>query len=178
MEILRCGINDLDQLHEISCRTFVETYGEDNTPENMKSHLATVFNKGRLARELLDPKVKYYFANVNGAVVGYLKLNFEGAQTEIKDNESVEIERIYVLKEHQGKKIGKCLMDKALEVARSSDKTCIWLGVWERNVKAIGFYERNGMKKFGTHVFRLGAEEQMDILMRLELTPESVLSHV
>lgn len=169
MEILRCSIDDLDQLHSISIRTFLETYEADNTPENMQSHLKTVFSKDRLALELSDPRVHYYFARLNGSVVGYLKLNFDGAQTEIKDDKSIEVERIYVLGEHQRKKIGQRLFDKALEVARTADKTYLWLGVWERNVKAIGFYERNGLERFGTHIFRLGMEKQTDILMKLEL---------
>jgi ribosomal protein S18 acetylase RimI-like enzyme len=171
MEILRCSVNDLDQLLEISYMTFLETYGADNKPENLQFHLNTVFNKNRLKLELSDPNVHYYFAMFNGLVIGYLKLNFDGAQTELKDDESVEIERIYVLRVHQGKKIGQQLFEKALEIARRSDKTCLWLGVWERNVKAINFYEQNGLRRFGTHIFRLGTDQQSDILMKRELRP-------
>jgi len=101
--------------------------------------------------------------------IGYLKVNAAQAQTDLHEEHSLEIERIYVLNAYHGKKVGQLLYDKALEVASHLAKTSVWLGVWEKNPRAIRFYEKNGFEAFGTHGFKMGDDEQNDILMRMHL---------
>jgi ribosomal protein S18 acetylase RimI-like enzyme len=102
-------------------------------------------------------------------VVGYLKLNFGQSQTELKDSKALEIERIYVLKEFQGKNIGQLLYEKAIQIANQNNAEYVWLGVWEENEKAIKFYTKNGFVAFDKHIFKLGDDEQTDIMMKLTL---------
>ena len=102
-------------------------------------------------------------------VIGYLKLNFGDSQTELKDDKSAEIERIYVLQEYQGKKVGQLLYEKALQIANAYKADYIWLGVWEENPRAIQFYKKNGFTEFDKHIFKLGEDEQTDIMMKLSL---------
>jgi ribosomal protein S18 acetylase RimI-like enzyme len=102
-------------------------------------------------------------------VIGYLKLNFGASQTELKDNNALEIERIYVLKEFHGKKVGQFLFDKAIEIAKEYHVAYVWLGVWENNKRALQFYTKNGFVEFDQHIFVLGDEAQTDIMMKLEL---------
>jgi ribosomal protein S18 acetylase RimI-like enzyme len=103
-------------------------------------------------------------------VIGYLKLNVGASQTEVKDNDAIEIERIYVLKSFQGKRVGQLLFDKAIQIAKEQNAEFVWLGVWEENKKAIQFYTKNGFVEFDQHVFVLGDEAQTDIMMKLELS--------
>ena len=112
----------------------------------------------------------FYFAELDNQVIGYLKLNFGGAQTELKDNKALEIERIYVTKAFHGKKVGQLLYNKAIEVAKEKSADYIWLGVWEENQKALQFYKKNGFVEFDKHVFVLGDDAQTDLMMKLELT--------
>jgi len=81
----------------------------------------------------------------------------------------MELERIYVLEEFQGRSYGAVILQKVKEVAISAQKQFIWLGVWEKNTRAIIFYERYGFKKFGTHPYYIGTDKQTDFLMRLDL---------
>ncbi|RZJ33041.1 MAG: GNAT family N-acetyltransferase, partial [Flavobacterium sp.] len=126
-------------------------------------------SREKLAAELADGNSKFYFAMLNDSVIGYLKLNFGSSQTELKDDNAVEIERIYVLREFLGKEVGKLLYDKAIEEAEKADADYVWLGVWEKNSRAIRFYQKNGFVEFDKHIFRLGSDEQTDIMMKLEL---------
>jgi ribosomal protein S18 acetylase RimI-like enzyme len=105
----------------------------------------------------------------NTKTIGYLKLNFGAAQTELKNEQSLEIERIYVLKEFHGKNIGQLLYDKAIQIAKEKNVNYVWLGVWEENLRAINFYKKNGYVAFDKHIFKLGDDEQTDIMMKLEL---------
>ena len=101
--------------------------------------------------------------------MGYLKLNFGDSQTELKDQKALEIERIYVLKEFHGKKVGQLLFEKALKIAEEKKVDYVWLGVWEENLRAINFYKKNGFEEFDKHIFKLGNDEQTDIMMKLKL---------
>jgi diamine N-acetyltransferase len=102
-------------------------------------------------------------------VIGYLKVNSADAQTELKNLQALEIERIYVKKEFQGKKAGQFMYEKALELANQQKAPYLWLGVWERNAKAIRFYKKNGFVEFDKHRFMLGSDEQTDLLMKVDL---------
>jgi ribosomal protein S18 acetylase RimI-like enzyme len=113
--------------------------------------------------------VQYYLATAAEEPVGYLKLNFSAAQTEFKDEHALEIERIYVAKAYLGAGVGQLLINKAIAVAQESGLECVWLGVWEKNPRAIRFYEKQGFKQFGSHSFMLGQDEQTDILMKISV---------
>lgn len=162
-------IDDVDQLQKIGKQTFIETFSEGNTPENMTKYLEEGFSIEKLNGELLDENSLFYFAILNNNVLGYLKLNFGKSQTELKDDKSLEIERIYVLKEFHGKSVGQILYQKAIEIAEKQNYRYVWLGVWEENVRAINFYKKNGFVAFDKHIFKLGDDAQTDIMMKLEL---------
>src|SRR5690554_41482 len=170
MKITRITTNEIDQLQKIGRQTFYETFSTGNTQENMQKYLDERFSIEKLTAELNDKNAIFYIAQLENKIVGYLKINFGDSQTELKDDKSLEIERIYVLKEFQGKKIGQILYDKAIEIAKQKDADYIWLGVWEENPRAIKFYKKNGFVEFDKHIFKLGNDEQTDIMMKLKLT--------
>ena len=160
---------DLEQLQKISRQTFLETFSGGNTEENMKKYLEESFSFEKLAAEINDRNSEFYFAIFNNTPVGYLKLNFGSSQTELKDNNAIELERIYVLKEFQGKNVGQLLYEQAMQVAKEKNASYIWLGVWEENPRAINFYRKNGFVEFDKHIFKLGDDQQTDIMMKLQL---------
>ncbi|WP_207492834.1 GNAT family N-acetyltransferase [Aridibaculum aurantiacum] len=169
IEIVQAGPADVYQLQKIGRQTFQETFSAGNTEENMRKYLEEGFAIDKLAAELANPHSLFYFAKLGEAVIGYLKLNFGKSQTELQDEQALEIERIYVLKEYHGKKVGQLLYEMAIQVASQSNSQYVWLGVWEENQRAISFYSKNGFKEFDKHIFKLGEDEQTDILMKLEL---------
>ncbi|WP_068943883.1 MULTISPECIES: GNAT family N-acetyltransferase [Chryseobacterium] len=161
--------NDIAELQEISKKTFSETFSKDNTEESMAQYLETSFAAEKLLTELSDKNSEFYFARLDHKVIGYLKLNTGLSQTEMKGDHALEIERIYVSKEYHGKKVGQALYDKAMAIATEKNADYVWLGVWENNLRAINFYRKNGFKEFDKHIFRLGNEEQTDIMMKLDV---------
>lgn len=169
IKIIPVKLSDLAQLQKIGRLTFFETFAAGNTEENMKNYLEEGFSEDKLSRELADPDSQFYFAILGDDIIGYLKVNFGSSQTELKDISALEIERIYVLKDFHGKKVGQLLYDKAIALAVEMNKKYVWLGVWEENLRAIGFYKKNGFIEFDKHIFKLGDDEQTDIMMRLEI---------
>lgn len=170
ININQIDIKDIERLQAIGRQTFTETFAAHNSAENMAKYLEEAYADEKLSAELNDPNSVFYFAELDNQVIGYLKLNFGGAQTELKDNKALEIERIYVTKAFHGKNVGQLLYNKAIEVAKEKSADYIWLGVWEENQKALQFYKKNGFVEFDKHVFVLGDDAQTDLMMKLELT--------
>ncbi|WP_462250665.1 GNAT family N-acetyltransferase [Ekhidna sp.] len=167
--IQRVKLDELSQLREIGKRTFLESFGDQNKKEDMDAYLEKSFAENQLMSELSDDSSEFYFAKLDGQIIGYLKVNYENSQTEIKDSDSLEIERIYVIKEFHGQKVGQLLYKKALDIAVSKNMKFLWLGVWEKNPRAIRFYEKNGFVTFDKHTFLLGSDMQTDLMMKLNL---------
>lgn len=164
--IKKANAQHLSSLQKVGRQTFLETYASGNTEADMEAYLQEEFSIKKLKEELSDPNSEFYLALTEDKIVGYIKLNSGAAQTDIKDKNAMEIQRIYVLKEYQGKQIGIALHTKALEIAKQKKLDYLWLGVWEENPKAIQFYEKIGFIAFDKHVFKLGKDEQTDIMMK------------
>ena len=166
MRITSLTVNDVSILRGIARDTFIETFSEANKAEDMDRYLSERFSEDQLAQELSNPESFFYVAEVNGHVVGYLKLNTAHAQTEPQAADALESERIYVLSNYHGNGVGQALYHHAMSVAQDRKASYVWLGVWEHNPRALRFYEKNGFIAFGTHIFQLGNDQQTDILMK------------
>jgi len=164
-----CTPDDLNKLVELSRKTFAHAFREQNNPADFEHYLETAFHPRQLLSELKDANSTYYFVFDHTILIGYFKINQGAAQTDLKEVNGLELERIYVLDTYQGKHIGSWMLKQIAALARNRQKAYIWLGVWEYNTHAIRFYEREGFIKFGTHPYYIGRDKQTDWLMRLNL---------
>lgn len=153
-------------LLDFSKKTFYDFFAHLNDPANIEAYAAVAFTPQKMQAELSNPDSEFYFAMLDGQVAGYLKLNFGITQTEFRDKKALEVERIYVSGEHHGKHIGRQLLNFAVDTAINRQLDYVWLGVWEHNHKAIGFYQHHGFEIFSSHEFSLGDDRQTDLLMR------------
>lgn len=169
IKIYPVNLSHLTELQNVSRQTFYETFSALNTEENMKDYFEKNLSDEQLKKEIQTVGSFFYLAENQNQTVGYLKLNFGESQTEFKNHNFCEIERIYVLKAFQEKKIGKQILEFAIKKAKLAETENLWLGVWEENHKAIEFYKRNGFEVFDKHIFKLGEDNQTDLLMKLEL---------
>ncbi|RJE90530.1 GNAT family N-acetyltransferase [Paenibacillus sp. 1011MAR3C5] len=165
IHITKCMFEDINLLQDISVETFTETFENHNSPKNMKVYLEKAFNIKQLEMELSNHCSEFFFVYMNNEVAGYLKVNINDAQNEDMGDESLEMERIYIRSRFQRHGLGKCLLNKAIEVAMERSKKKIWLGVWENNDHAIAFYKKKGFVQTGVHSFFMGSDEQTDIIM-------------
>ncbi|WP_282936235.1 GNAT family N-acetyltransferase [Paenibacillus sp. RC67] len=161
----KCTLEDIGLLQEISVETFNETFMNQNSPKNMKAYLERAFNLKQIEKELSNISSQFFFVYFNSEVAGYLKVNTNDAQSEEMGDESLEIERIYIMSKFQKHGLGKYLLNKAIEITMEYDKKKIWLGVWEKNENAIAFYKKMGFVQTGAHSFYMGDEEQIDFIM-------------
>lgn len=169
IEIILVNKTEAELLRTISIQTFTETFANQNTESDMQKYISEKLSLLQLSKELENINSTFYFLKFKTKIIGYLKLNVKDAQTEDLGNDCIEIERIYVKKEFQGKDFGEVLMQKAIDFAKQIHSIFIWLAVWEHNTKAITFYKKLGFIEFDKHTFQLGNDLQIDIMMKLEL---------
>lgn len=163
------SLEEAQLLQDLSRLTYRATFQGTTSEENLQEHLDTAYDLARLETELRDPQVAYYFYQEGEQILGYLRLNEGQAQTESIHENSLEIERIYIHPDHKGRGLGQELMNFALDQARKRGKTAIWLGVWEHNAPALGFYQKNGFRQVGQHDFVMGDDVQTDLLYLKEI---------
>ncbi|MCE2779516.1 MAG: GNAT family N-acetyltransferase [Algoriphagus sp.] len=168
-ELRKATLSDLPELLALARTSFLQAFTVGNKPENVQAYLAEAFTEDKLTKEMQEPASTFIVASLGGKLVGYTKLNLAAAQADVQDPTSVEVARLYTLEEVWGKGIGQLLLDAGINFARQEGKTWLWLGVWEHNARAIRFYEKNGLRIFGSHPFPFGDEIQTDWLMRVEL---------
>ena len=168
-ELRKANLSDLPELLALARTSFLQAFTAGNKPENVQAYLAEAFMVERLTHEMQETASTFIVASLEGKLVGYTKLNLAAAQADVQDPASVEVARLYTLEEVWGTGLGQLLLDAAIAFAKQEGKTWLWLGVWEHNARAIRFYEKNGLRIFGSHPFPFGDEIQNDWLMRMEL---------
>ncbi len=164
--INKASAEDTDIIQKLGIQTFSETFAKDNTEEAMEKYLKESFNTEKVTAELKNPDSHFYIAWEEDNPVGYLKVNTGKAQTELQDDTSLEIERIYVKQSHHGKKVGQLLYDQALSIAQQLKKIIFVAGSLGRKPEGFKLLQENGFLEFDKHIFRLGNEEQTDLMMK------------
>lgn len=152
-------------LAEFGARTFYEAYIDMVSADVLKPFIESAFDVEVIRSELASPSVTFLIAEAEGAIAGYATMDLGDAPEPVGGDHPAELARIYVGEEWIGRGIGAELMRASLGHAERSGCDVVWLGVWEHNQRAIGFYERWGFRAIGHASFRLGDEVQTDILM-------------
>lgn len=171
IEIRPVQSDELTILRQIAIETQVDTFGEQNTKENMEAFLEKAYSMDQFKVEMLEPGSIYYMAWEGKGPVGFLRLRLNNESEAYLGKNAIELQRIYVAKNFLGRKIGFELMQQALTYARKEKFDWIWLGVWEQNFKAHEFYKRLGFERFSEHTFWMGPDPQTDWLLKLKLQP-------
>ena len=157
-------------LAEVGAETFSDTFAADNALENIAAYLAEAFSPEKQARELADPASMFLIGEAEGLTVGYARLKIGEAPAAISGRRPMEIARFYARKPWTGKGAGARLMQICLREAEHQGCDVIWLDVWERNYRAIGFYRKWGFVEVGIQGFQLGDDLQRDLLMARVVT--------
>lgn len=162
--------DDAEMLSKLGTRTFYDTFAKDNTPENIEAYLKASFSPEIQFDELSQPDNIFLVIESENTPIGYAQLILNSKDKAINRAKPLEIRRIYATQEYRGKGVGKELMQATICEARQRGCDCVWLGVWEKNQRAIDFYKKWGFREVGMHIFSVGADPQNDYVMELELT--------
>jgi GNAT superfamily N-acetyltransferase len=169
IKIRRANVTDAALLADLGWRTFDETFAEFNKAEDMAAYRAEAFGMEEQAAELADERARFFIAEVEGEAAGYAKLFFGDAPSCVKGERPCELARLYVEKKFLGCGVGAALMRRAIDEAKGAGCETMWLGVWEHNERAKAFYRKWNFREVGSHIFMLGSDAQIDLLLERDL---------
>ena len=166
---------DAAALSRLGADTFRETFEEENKKEDMARYLAAAFSPEQQTTEIADPRgtvlvAEHAAESPDAALVGYAHLVSGPTPEAIQGPEPLELKRLYVLRAWHGRRVAQALMDAAIDRARARGAKTLWLGVWERNPRAVAFYSKYDFARVGQHTFVLGNDAQTDWLLSRPLT--------
>jgi len=150
---------------DFGARTFRDAFGPDNRPEDIKQYIASSFSPAKIKAELSSPASTFLLAYEDDRLIGYVKLEDGKTPDSVKGPKPLELVRIYVDPTIIGKGYGSALMKACFEEAKRAGYETIWLGVWEKNERAIKFYKKWGFREVGSQNFVLGSDVQNDLIM-------------
>jgi GNAT superfamily N-acetyltransferase len=157
--------DDAAALATFAARTFADTFAADNTPADLQAHLARNFGVAQQTAELASPDVVTLLAETDGQLIAYAQLRHATPPACVTAPGSLELHRFYVDGASHGAGVAQRLMAAVQDAARAAGAGHLWLGVWERNPRAIRFYAKSGFVDVGSQTFVLGSDRQTDRLM-------------
>ena len=162
---------DAQLLTNLAYKTFWDAFAHHpkNAPDDLSHYMRQAFSVEQLEKELSDPDCSFIVAEKEGENAGYAKLVFGNIEPGITAERPVELARLYSHQRFLGEGVGQKLMEECFARAKEAGCDVVWLGVWEYNPRAHRFYEKNGFRVVGSHVFQLGADPQTDLLMQREI---------
>ena len=160
---------DVPVLAALGEEAFYSAYAGELAHEPLAAFAARTFDPARIVQEMKDQHGGYLLLEVDGEAAGLAQLRAGQAPDVVSGGEAVELSKIYLLDKWIGRGLGTRLMEACLNEARRRGYQTLWLGVWERNPRAIGFYEKWGFAAVGDSVFDFEGERQRDVLMSREI---------
>jgi ribosomal protein S18 acetylase RimI-like enzyme len=170
--ITRATAADAAQLARTAAALFEQAFGDANTPEDMTAYVGDAFSEARQGREIEDPRSRIWLARADdGTLVGYAHVRLDvSPSARAPHRRAAEIARLYADRRWHGRGLGAALMHACIDSARQESADLLWLGVWERNARAIAFYGKHGFRVIGHQEFLLGSDRQRDLVMAQDLT--------
>lgn len=162
MEYFRNGnLNDLEELQRISQTAYIEAFYDLLNREDVKEYVKIKYCMDSLKKEFEDISNHFLFLYADDDVVGYMKYI-------LKPN-SLEIDRLYMLRNFKGRGAGSKFINEAKDTAKLNGKKALTLGVLEINKPAISFYEKKGFTQYYRETVVIGKNEYCLLLMKKEL---------
>ncbi len=174
---IRRGLpTDSGSIAALARQTFEDSFGADNDPRDMAVYVDQSFGPHIQAAQLADPASCFLIAEAAGQIVGYARLLQSPAPACIPASHSVRLQRLYADREWIGRGVGAALMAACIDEAIRQGYEGVWLGVWDKNERAIRFYRKWGFRPVGAQPFVLGSDHQTDRIYWLS-TQSTVDSH-
>ena len=168
--IRRATADDADLLSGLARKIFLDTFGPQNSPEDIAIHERKSYSRDIQLRELNDESLTYLIAESDGLAAGFAMIGSPRSASCNEFQSPIELFRFYVDKEWHGKGVAQPLMRECVEEALRRGGATICLSVWQHNPRAIRFYEKIGFRTAGTQPYVLGNDVQTDWVMVRDLT--------
>lgn len=171
--IRRATLDDAEPLARLAESTFRDAFAAGNRPADVDLHCARSFSATIQSREIHDPNTVTIVAELDGELIAFAQVLLQSPKPCVDAKRPSELRRFYVSEEWHGRGIAQEVLSEVLTRTARGGSDALWLGVWERNSKAMAFYRKCGFTVVGEHVFHLGEDPQRDLVMAIEMEGSS-----
>jgi ribosomal protein S18 acetylase RimI-like enzyme len=159
LQIMRADVSNAAMIATIGKKAFRASFEHlFKSREELFEYLEYTYDPVKLAKSIRKENNYYFLAWLNGEPVGFAKVKKDSLNDQIESISQIELQKIYVLKECQGRGVGTALLNEVKNLARDIYPDYIWLDTHISNEKAIRLYERSGFKKIGKYHFTIGTQ--------------------
>ncbi len=169
IRLRKAKIEEVPAVRELAIEVYTDTFAVHNTPENLAAFFKEWYDLQQMQKEYHEPDSALYVALDDLKIIGFLRLRKNSEVDHSLGTNHLELHRLYIHRSYHGSEVSKMLMGEALAYAAGRNYEWIWLGVWEKNLRAQKFYAKWGFERFGEHIFQMGDDPQTDWLMRRKL---------
>ena len=145
MKLKKATLQDLINLKEICSDAYALNFHNHWNEGGLEWYLLREFSLERLTADLSDKNTEYYFIEHELKSVGFLKIKYNSSP-DFQNENSAELEKIYVLPKYKGKGIGKSALIEIIKHTTTLGIKNLFLGVIDSNLNAIAFYEKLGFE--------------------------------
>jgi GNAT superfamily N-acetyltransferase len=164
--IRRAGPQDAPAVVAISRSTFVETFGDLYSAQDLSAFLDESYDLDRTRADLADPAKAFWLVEDQGQVVGHALAGPCGLPHAEVTPACGELKRFYLLKAFQNGGTGKRLFGEIMDWLVKDGPRDLWIGVWSENHGALRFYHRQGFEQVGTYGFQVGETVDHEFILR------------
>lgn len=167
--IRRAVIDDAEAIAELAAASFALACPPGTRQADLEAYIGSELTPARFRMHLADPGRSTFLAVLGDGLAGYLMIGSDAPPAAVTATRPMELCKLYVRAEHHGQGIADRLMAAAKQAALSADHDALWLGVFQRNARALAFYRRHGFEVVGEQRFLVGSDPQEDYLMACAL---------
>ena len=161
---------DVALLCQLGATTFRETYRSLSDHREVDEYADENFTAAKVEAWFRKPCARTLVASLDGVPVGYAHVRSAKVPACVTDRKAVELSRLYLLASAQGSGVGGALIAAAIDEVVALGGETVWLGAYDRNVKALAFYARRGFVRVGTHEFEFGGQVYADPVLTRRVT--------
>ena len=160
---------DADALAAFAAQAFWDTYRDIDDPVELADHIAQHLQPAAFAASIADPRSTTLLAEIDAQLAGYTQIRVGTAPSCVSGPAPVELARLYLGQSFIGQGHGAALMRAAQAEALRRGGRTLWLGVYDRNTRAVRFYERFGFTRVGGQEFLFGGRVYVDPIYAVAL---------
>lgn len=153
---------DAPALARFAAQAFTDTYRGLDDEQEIADYVAEHFPTDVVAGVIADPACTTLLAWLGNELAGYAVLRDKPAPDCVTGAAPLQLWRLYLGQRFIGQGLGAQLMAAVQAQARQRGARTLWLGVYDRNERAVAFYRRFGFAQAGTSEFLFGGRIYSD----------------
>ena len=153
ISIIKATVEDFQSIVDIGNISVAEAHMDSCSPAELNEYLKRNYTPDAVKDELRNPDNIYHLINYKETPVGFSKIILNAAHPNIGAGNVTKLDRIYLLKEFFGLKLGLKLLNFNISLAKNNHQSGIWLYTWVGNKRAVNFYLKAGFIITGSHHF-------------------------